>query len=154
MINDFYTDAERAEPHTDNCDGFVFNCRTDLSGPIIVTTKYAYGDLNNPMYLTKYTQAVAAFVGCWTARILPRLNGFSGFGNLDFKLEFCYPVLQFVLSEYTDIEIKLNNIKQGYIVPTTKGYKYNFDTFNTLEEAKEAVIKYYKKYHTDLIINE
>lgn len=158
MINGFYTDAERADPYTDICDGFVFTCRTDLSGPIIVTTKYSVGDLNMPKTLTNYTQALSSFIGMWTARILPHLNGFSGFGRLDFRLEFCYPVVEFCLDSDNDTVIKFKeyiagsfqeNMDKKYRVRWQSGEKTRY--YDSLMEAKEYVVKKYQDSYGEQI---
>ena len=75
------TDQDRKEPLVQGCQHCTFTTNLDLSQEVIIIP-YGSGELT----LEQYTQDIASFIAWWSYFVQKDLNGFSGFGNVKFKL--------------------------------------------------------------------
>lgn len=81
----FFTEEERKDTFEYTADWYKFETRIDLSGGIKVKPIYEDGDIgyNYPSKLV--ARDVAIFIAHFMLSIFPRLNGFSGFGAVEWE---------------------------------------------------------------------
>ena len=73
---------DRKQPLTHQCEYFKFESNIDLSEGVKVIP---YG--NSKEYSTEvYSRDLASFISWWNYFVQKDLNGFSGFGSVDFEL--------------------------------------------------------------------
>ena len=78
------TEEDRKQPLEHGCNRFAFKTCIDLSEPIQVIP---YGT-SKKHSLQHYSQDVSAFMVWWTNMVMKDLNGFSGFHNVKFVVDF------------------------------------------------------------------
>jgi hypothetical protein len=74
------TDEDRKKPFEQGCSHFSFKTCLDLSEPVVVTP---YGNRDTAS-IVHYSQDLASFITYWKHFVMEDLNGFSGFGSVDF----------------------------------------------------------------------
>ncbi|MEK6883340.1 MAG: hypothetical protein AABY22_27175 [Nanoarchaeota archaeon] len=79
------TAEDRKQPLEHGCEYFRFKTCVDLSEPIKVIP---YGTPGGKYSIKWYSQDLASFICWWTHFVKKDLNGFSGFGNVKFELDF------------------------------------------------------------------
>jgi hypothetical protein len=75
----YLTEVERKQRVMDDFDGFTFEYTRDLSGDVLIHTPKEY---TNEMLCV----AVSQLIGMFMLTTHNKLNGFSGFGNVNFKI--------------------------------------------------------------------
>lgn len=81
--NGYLTDEQRKKPLEHGCSYVTFKTNVDLSELIEVSS---HGDFN--VTIENYSRDLASFIAWWTHFVAEDLNGFSGFHNRKFKLNF------------------------------------------------------------------
>lgn len=79
----YLTQEERKAPYIDCYDHYQFATVADLSEPIVITRRIG-ACLPVPSVLAKET---AMFWHRWQMDVLPRLNGWSGFGSVKIQIQ-------------------------------------------------------------------
>ncbi len=81
--NGYLTDEQRKKPLVRGCEYVTFKTSVDLSEPIEVSS---HGNFN--VSIEHYSRDLASFIAWWMSFVAKDLNGFSGFHNRKFKLNF------------------------------------------------------------------
>jgi len=80
----YLTSEDRKEKLEHGYNYVTFVTNLDLTKPIKVIP---YGNVSQ-LSIEKYSQDLASFMVWWTYNVLKDLNGFSGFTNVKFELDF------------------------------------------------------------------
>lgn len=75
----YLSEVERKQRSMDIQNGFTFEYTVDLSGEVLIHPPYEYTQEDLCL-------AVTQFIGVFVTTTLNKLNGFSGFGNVNFKI--------------------------------------------------------------------
>lgn len=75
----YMNETERKQVVMDSFNDFTFQYVTDLSGDILVYPPNDYSE-------ESLSLAIAQLISAFMTQTYPRLNGFSGFGNINFKI--------------------------------------------------------------------
>ena len=76
---DYLTEVEKKQRVMDDFDGFTFEYTRDLSGEVLI---HPPKDYTNEMLCV----AVSQLIGMFMLTTHNKLNGFSGFENVNFKI--------------------------------------------------------------------
>ena len=80
------SDEDRKQRLEHGCSKLSFKTCIDLTKPNEVTMYGGGYGGPNEISLNDYSNDVASFFTWWTINVLEDLNGFSGFGNVKFRL--------------------------------------------------------------------
>lgn len=87
MSNKFLTEEEENEDYIHSSLNFTFKGKYKLTiGEVVVTPKY-YFDTNDKRFQECLIKETAEFMGMWAIQYHKRMNGFSGFDCINYKLE-------------------------------------------------------------------
>ena len=77
--NQFLSEVERKQRTMDVFNGFTFEYTVDLSGEVLI---HPSGDYTEEMLC----EAITQFIGMFMVTTFEKLNGFSGFGSVKYKI--------------------------------------------------------------------
>jgi hypothetical protein len=79
MKNKYLNETERKQRLINIYNGFTFEHTADLSGEVIIHPPNEYTE-------EMLSIAITQFIGMFMVTTFEKLNGFSGFGNINYKI--------------------------------------------------------------------